>query len=171
MKRSRIALLVLALLIVGQPRVMVGQDAATPQEVVAKVREAARTLSQTGDLAQFERNKSPWVWKDSYVFVGDCDKRVLAAHPMRPDLIGESMATARDARGKSLYPDPAGFCNAARKPSGVWIEYWWAKPGAKEGSRKVSYYLAAKGTPYVVGAGVYDDKSTIAELSKLTTMK
>jgi hypothetical protein len=46
-----------------------------------------------------------------------------------------------------------------------------AKPGEKEGSRKVSYLLSAKGTPYVVGAGIYDDKATIAELSKLTSGK
>jgi hypothetical protein len=41
---------------------------------------------------------------------------------------------------------PRDFCDAAKKPSGVWIEYWWAKPGEKEGSRKVSYLLSAKGT-------------------------
>jgi cytochrome c len=52
-------------------------------------------------------------------------------------------------------------------PSGVWTEYWWAKPGDKEASRKVSYYMAAKGTPFVVAAGIYDDTTTIAELSKL----
>jgi len=35
----------------------------------------------------------------------------------------------------------------------------------------VTYHLGAKGTPYVVAAGVYDDKATIAELSKLTMPK
>jgi hypothetical protein len=29
----------------------------------------------------------------------------------------------------------------------------------------------APGTPYVMGAGVYDDKATIAELSKLSSKK
>jgi len=29
----------------------------------------------------------------------------------------------------------------------VWIEYWWPKPGEKEGSRKLAYGLSAKGTP------------------------
>lgn len=41
----------------------------------------------------------------------------------------------------------------------------------KEGSRKISYHLSAQGTPYVVAAGIYDDKATIAELSKLTNKK
>jgi hypothetical protein len=31
--------------------------------------------------------------------------------------------------------------------------------------------LSAKGTPYVVAAGVYEDKATIAELSKLSSKK
>lgn len=166
-----LAFLALALSIVAVPRVTVGQDRATPQEVVAKVREAANTLSKTGDVAQFNQKQSPWVWKDTYIFVHDCDKKVLAAHPIRADLLGQPMTSVKDTRGKDLYPDPAGLCKAARKPSGVWIEYWWAKPGEKEGSRKVSYHLGAKGTPYVVAAGVYDDKVTIAELSKLTTTK
>lgn len=73
----------------------------------------------------------------------------------------------KDTKGKNVFPE--GWCDAARKLSGVWIEYWWSKAGEKEGSRKLSYSLGAKGTPYVVGAGVYDDKATIAELSKLTS--
>ena len=81
------------------------------------------------------------------------------------------MASIKDAKGKSLYPDPQALCDAAKKPSGVWIEYWWAKPGEKEGSRKVSYHFGATGTQYVVAAGIYDDKATIAELSKLTSGK
>lgn len=165
------ALAALALFIVGVPRVTVGQDAATPQEVVAKVREAASTLSKTGDVAQFDQKQSSWVWKDTYISVIDCDKKVLAAHPLKADLIGQSMTSVKDTRGNSLYPDPAAFCKAARMPSGVWTEYWWAKPGEKEGSRKLSYHLGAKGTPYVVAAGVYDNKVTIAEVSKLTMTK
>lgn len=166
-----LALAALALLIVGVPRVALGQDAATPQEVVAKVREAASTLSKTGDVAQFNQKQSPWVWKDTYISVIDCDKKVLAAHPLKADLIGQSIMSVKDTRGKSLYPDPAAFCKAARKPSGVWTEYWWPKPGEKEGSRKLSYHLGAKGTPYVVAAGVYDNKVTIVEVSKLTMTK
>ena len=73
----------------------------------------------------------------------------------------------KDTKGKNVFPE--GWCDAAKKPSGVWIEYWWPKPGEKEGSRKLSYNLGAKGTPYVVAAGIYDDKATIAELSKLTS--
>jgi len=64
-----------------------------------------------------------------------------------------------------------GTTAIAKKPYGVWIEYWWPKPGEKEGSRKLSYLLSAKGTPYVVCAGIYDDQPSIAELSKLSSDK
>ena len=43
--------------------------------------------------------------------------------------------------------------------------------GEKDGSRKLTYGLRAKGTQYAVGAGIYDDKATIAELSKLTSAR
>jgi len=149
--------------------VAVGQDKATAQEVVAKVREAASTLSKTGDLAQFNQKQGPWVWKGTYLFVFDCDKKLRVAYPLKPETVGTDITSIKDTKGKNLYQE--GFCDAARKPSGVWLEYWWPKPGEKEGSRKVSYYLSATGTPYVVAAGIYDDKATIAELSKLTGTK
>jgi cytochrome c len=162
MKSSKIfASVAVAVLSVALCTVAVGQDKATPQEVVAKVREAASTLSKTGDLAQFNQKQGPWVWKDTYIFVHDCDKKVNAAHPFKPEQIGQDLTSIKGIDGKSLYPDPEAFCNAARKPSGIWVEYWWTKPGEKEGSRKVSYHLSAKGTPYVVSAGIYDDKQPL----------
>jgi cytochrome c len=172
MKKSMILVLVaVPFLMVVLCTVAVGQDKATAQEVVAKVREAASALSKTGDLTQFNENPSQWEWKDSYIFVFDCDKMVMAAHPLRPNLRGSEMASIKDPKGNSTIPNPKALCEAARKPSGTWVEYRWAKPGEKEGSRKIGYYLGAKGTPYVVAAGIYDDKATIAELSKLTSTK
>jgi hypothetical protein len=35
----------------------------------------------------------------------------------------------------------------------------------------ISYHLGAEGTPYLVAAGVYDDKLTIAQLSKLNVRR
>ena len=170
MKNSKIlVVLAVAFLIVALSSVAVGQDKATAQEVVAKVREAASTLSKTGDLAPFNQKQGPWVWKDTYIFVEDCDKKVVAAHPFKPEQIGQDLGSIKNTSGKNIYPDPAALCDGAKKPSGVWIEYRWTKQGEKEDSRKISYYLSAKGTPYVVAAGVYDDKASIAELSKLTS--
>ena len=158
-----------ALLNVALCTVAVGQDKATAQEVVAKVREAASILSKTGDVAQFNQKQSPWVWKDTYIFVDDCSKMVVAAHPLRPEQLGHDFMALKDTEGNSVFPK--GWCDAAKKPSGTWVEYWWPKPGEKEGSRKLTYAVGAEGTPYVVAAGIHDDKASIAELSKLSSKK
>lgn len=165
-----VANLVVGLFIVALPGTAVGQDHATPHDVVAKVREAAAALSKSGDVAQFNQRQGPWVWKDTYIFVFDCDKKLRVAYPLKPETTGGTPLTEiKDTTGKVLYQDPQAFCSKAMKPSGTWVEYWWPKPGEKQGSRKVSYLLNAKGTPYLVGAGVYDDKASIGQLSKLSS--
>jgi hypothetical protein len=170
MKSSKIfAGVTVVLLSVALCTVAVGQDKATAQEVVAKVREAASILSKTGDVAQFNQKQSPWVWKDTYIFVDDCSKMVVAAHPLRPEQLGHDFMALKDTKGNSVFPK--GWCDAAKKPSGTWVEYWWPKPGEKEGSRKLTYAVGAEGTPYVVAAGIHDDKASIAELSKLSSKK
>jgi len=161
-------LLGVVLLVLSISNTGVGQEKATPQEVVQKVRQASSTLSQSGEagLGQFNQKQGPWVWKDTYIFVFDCAKGTIAAHPMRPDLIGKDATSLRGTHGRKFFPK---LCQATTSPSGVWVEYWWPKPGEKEGSRKVSYALKAGNTPYVVGAGIYDDKVAIADLQKLTS--
>jgi cytochrome c len=47
------------------------------------------------------------------------------------------------------------------------VEYNFPKPGETQAARKVSYLLAAEGTPYVVGAGLYDEKAKIEDLDRL----
>ena len=169
--RKILVIVVVALLICTLATVALAQEKATPQEVVAKVREAAAALSKTHDVSQFNQKQSPWVWKDTYIFAQDCDKKVVAAHPMSPDRVGTDLASIKDSKGARLYPNVHHLCSEARGPNGVWIEYRWPKPGEKTEPRKVTYFLAAKGTPYIVGAGIYDDKETIAQLQKLTHKK
>lgn len=167
--RRVIVVLLVALFAAALRGVAIGQDKATAQQVIAKVREAAAALSKTGDVTQFNKRPSPWIWADTYIFVLDCDKKVTVAHPMRPDLIGTPLASVKDVKAKNLYPNPAHFCDDARKPSGTWIEYSWVKPGETEPSRKISFALGAAGTAYVVSAGIFDNAATIADLSKLST--
>jgi cytochrome c len=169
--RKILAFVGIALVTAALCAVAVAQDRATAEEVVKKVREAASTLSKTSAVAQFNDKQGPWVWKDSYVFIQDCDKKVIAAHPIKPEQIGTDLASVKDAKsGKSIFPD--GWCKRVEDaPSGVWTEYMWPKPGATEGSRKLAYCLRAKGSPYLACSGVYDDKATIAEVSKLSSVK
>ena len=169
MKNSKLAVvLVMAFLSVALSRAAVAQDQATPQELVAKVKEAASVLSKTGDLSQFNQKQGPWFWrKDAYIFIQDCDKKVIVAHPVKPEIIGQNFMTMKDSKGNLLFVKD--YCEEARKPAGIWSQFSWPKPGATESSRKVTYSLGAKGTPYVVVSGIYEDNATVAELTKLTT--
>ena len=130
MNRHTFALsaLVLGVLGMASAPLRAAADRATAQEIVAKVRQAAAELSKSHNVIQFNAKSGPWVWKDSYIFVVDCNKMVNAAHPVRDDIRGVPMAAIKDARGNAVYPDPAAFCEAARKPNGVWNEYWWVRP-------------------------------------------
>ena len=174
MKKNRMfAAVTLALLILALCLVAVGQEKATPEEVIMKVREAANTLSKTRDVSEFNQKQGPWVWKDTYIFIQDCDKKVMAAHPIKPEMVGQAISSVKDAKtGKSIYPNSEAYCKTVQNsPSGTWNEYWWPKPGDKDPSRKITYHLSAKGTPYIVNAGVYDDKATVQQLSKLSSSK
>ncbi|HYN14692.1 MAG TPA: cache domain-containing protein [Terriglobales bacterium] len=170
--RQLLVVLGLALLVFGVTRGATAEEKATPQEIINKVQEAASVLAKSAEakparaaLEQFDQKQGPWVWKDTYIFVVDCGQAIIAAHPMNPELIGKEALSLLDTKGHPFFWQ---VCDALKKPSGIWLQYWWPKPGQKEGSRKISYALRAGNTPYVVGAGVYDDKATIADLEKLT---
>jgi serine/threonine protein kinase len=142
--------LVAALVIFVLFSVAMGQDTATQEEVLEKVKEAASALSRTGDVEQFKQKQGPWVWKDTYIFVLDCDK-VYAILRVRPDMTGLQIS---DPRGSSIFPKPKELCEAARRADGIWIQYWWTKAGEKKSSMEIGYLLGARGTPYIVGARI-----------------
>jgi len=141
------------------------QEKATPSELAGKVHEAAAALAKAGEpgLADFDKNPGPWVWKDTYVFVLDCAKGVMAAHPLKAELIGKPLAGLKDIKGNPAFEL---LCAATQSSSGTWAEYWIPKPGEKEGSRKISYGFSVSGTPYVVGAGIFDPQTPISDLEK-----
>ena len=152
------------------------EEAATPQDVIAKVKEAAADLAKTGKsgLKTFDSAESPYVWKDTYVFVYDCAAGIAdLAHPV-PATKPKKIAADKDATGRVIGPE---LCEAAARPGGGWVEYMWWKPVkaedakqlvyAKKTSRKVSYMLSVEGQPYQVGAGVYNDTATVEDLNAL----
>jgi signal transduction histidine kinase len=144
-------------------------ESATPQEVIAKVREAVQFLHDKGQagIREFNARNSRWVWKDSYVFVYDCQQNEMLAHPIRPDLEGKPVLQIRDNNNKPIFKE---LCAAGKKSRGGWVEYVWPKPGEGKLSRKISYALAAD-MPFEYGtqvaAGIYDDSITPDQLSKL----
>lgn len=147
---------------------------ATPKEILAKVQEAAAYLSENGEagLPLFSEAASPFVWKDTYVFVLDCADDITAAHPVAAN-VGRPVSGLKDVDGK---PFGVLMCEAAAKTNGGWVEYMW--PRAEAGtddtlteagspSRKIAYVMTVPGQPYQVGAGDYDDTLTVVELNKL----
>jgi cytochrome c len=170
-KSLRLSVLALALLLSSAGALQAaGRGHAGPEEVVAKVREAARHLTETGEkgLARFKGKGSEYVWKDTYVFVSDCDKRTIVAHPIMPERDGKPIAQGPTYGGVTAAQRADAQCEAARKPGGGWFEYPFPKPGERQPSRKVTYMLAVPGTPYVVGAGVYDETVTLEQLQAVS---
>ena len=148
------------------------QDHATPQEVVQRVQQAARDIAKQGEagLATYQSKNDISVWKDSYVFVVNCDggSAVTVAHPVRPELKGQAAAQTLKYGPRPGEQLGADYCTQGRKPHGGWVEYNFPKAGATQPERKVSYFLAAQGTPYVAGAGVYDATPKIEDLEKVS---
>ncbi len=144
------------------------KEKATPTEVVQKVCEAVSFLSMAGEsgLKAFNERNGPWVFKDTYVFVFDCGKGEIVAHPVKPKLIGKNLMGLKDIKGNYFF---AQLCDASKKPGGGWVAYWWPKVGESPPSRKISLLLQVPNSPYQVGAGIYDDNQRIEELEKVLT--
>lgn len=164
------ALAVLGSLLAGLTCAAPAEEVATPNEAITKVWAAAKFLQDKGvsGFAALNSKDGPWVWKDSYVFAFDCRLDRMVAHPMRPDLVGRSILQITDNNGKYIFKD---LCKAGAQPHGNWVEYVWTRPGAGRVSRKLTYSATAEiafSTGIQVAAGVYDDKLSIAELTKLT---
>jgi cytochrome c len=141
-------------------------DAATANEVVGKVKEAAAAVKANADvtLSEFDKKDGKWAWKDTYVYALDCTAGVVKAHPS-PQVKGNKVTEVlKDkATGKEF---GTALCDAAKKANGGWVEYMWTKPGAEGNHRKIAYVLSAGN--YQVVAGVYDDKVTVQELEAKT---
>lgn len=133
-------------------------DAATADEVTAKVKAAAADVKAGGDaaLAEYDKKDGKWAWKDTYVFVMDCAGGTMKAHP-NPQVKGMKLTDLKDkATGKEF---GTALCAAGKKAGGGWVEYMWTKPGAEGNHRKVAYVMSAGSLE--VAAGVYDDKMAV----------
>ncbi|MFO1070248.1 MAG: cache domain-containing protein [Geminicoccaceae bacterium] len=166
--RTRLGLLLGLALAAALPAQAAGT--ATPQEVVEKVRAAAALLASEGEagLAQFQGPGSAWVWKDSYVYVSSCETGRLLAHPTQPARQGQPIADGPTYGGVTAAEREKGQCAAAARPGGGWYAYPFPKPGSDAPSRKVSYLVTVPGQAMIVGAGVYDETTSEAELEAVS---
>lgn len=129
---------------------------ASKQECVEKCKEAAAFIQKNGIDAGIKAigdKKGPFVWKDTYVFLMDLEGKMLA-HPVKPQLTeGGSLLAKSDATGKKHF---AEFIKVATASGKGWVDYMYSKPGMKAPKAKMSYIHRVEGTPYLVGAGVYN---------------
>jgi hypothetical protein len=141
---------------------------ATPQEVYQKVAEAARFLEKSGEkgLKEFENPRGKFAWKDTFVWVAECEKNYCLPTPKRQDL-GLSLSQMKCHQTGKLYV--LGLCDeVAAHPAGAWVEHWQPKPGIDKPQRKVSFMMQVPKSPYQVVSDIFDDATTLEELNKIS---
>jgi hypothetical protein len=144
---------------------------ATPQEVFQKVAEAAQFLAKSGEpgLKEFENPRGRFVWKDTFVWVTECEKNYCLPTPKSQDL-GLNLAQMKCSKTGKLYI--LGLCDdVAEHPEGAWVEHWQPRPGFDKPQRKVSFMMQVPKSPYQVIADIFDDATTVAELGKISKKK
>ena len=144
---------------------------ATPQEVYNKVVEASLFLSKAGTagLAEFEYPQGKFVWKDTNVWVTECDGIYCSLGPENK-LIGMGISKVKCYKtGKFFVLE---LCEKIEtSPSGAWVEYWWPEPGSKKTRRKISFMMQVPGQPYQVVSGIFDSTTPLEELEKISSKK
>ena len=130
-------------------------EKATEDECMAKCKEAAQMVADKGldpTLAVIMDKNGPFVWKDTYIFCIDMDKKANIAHPIKPKLIGKNLMHVKDVNGKMFF---AEFINVAKSSGSGWVDYMWPKKGEKKPSPKATYVYRVPGQNVFMAAGIY----------------
>jgi hypothetical protein len=141
---------------------------ATPKEVYNKVTEAATFLSKAGKggLKEFEKRQGRFVWKDSYVWVTECEGIYCSLGP-ESQLVGLGISKVKCYKTGKFYI--LILCDRIKdKPNGAWVEYWWPKPGMEKPQRRISFMMQVPGQPYQVVAGIFDEATTLDALERIS---
>ncbi len=134
----------------------VSAEKATKEECMAKCKQAADMAEAKGleaTLAAIMDKNGPFVWKDTYVFCIDIDKKANIAHPIKPKLIGKNLMHVKDVNKKLFF---AEFVNTAKGQGSGWVDYMWPKPGEKKPSPKATYVYKVPGKSVLMAAGIYE---------------
>ncbi len=152
----------------------------TPKELFDKVGEAVFFIMENGEAglkAMSEKAAdNPFIWKDTYVFVFDCSKKILVSHPNQKLIGNKAIWNLKDPKGKYIIRP---LCKvAASGENGGWYDYGWPKKQTKSSkttasslgdtetiARKISFCIQVPGTSYQAGAGIYNDTLTVKELN------
>ena len=151
-KRFLVCFLTVLLFCAG---VVIAGERATKEECVSKCKEVAKLIQEKGINAAVEAimaSGSPYMWKDSYVFMIDMNGLTLA-HPASPKLVGQNVTNFKDANGKLFV---AEYMAVAKEKGEGWVDYMWLVPGTKEVKPKQTYVYKVPGKDAIVLAGIYN---------------
>ena len=124
--------------------------------LVSQYAELERRGVLTRDAAQkeaMERIKGMRFGKDGYYTVMTDEPKMLM-HPLKPDLIGRSLGSFRDANGTPLYRDAV---NVAKLSGSGFIQYVWPRPGEERPVPKLTRVSTFKPWGWIFLNGVYID--------------
>jgi signal transduction histidine kinase len=108
--------------------------------------------------------------KHGYIWIHDTNY-YLIANPFRQNEIGRYDINLKDPMGKFI---TKRFVEEAMKnPNGVFINYYWRKPGEVHSSKKLGFLKLYKKYNWVIGAGLYieDIENSILENRKLLEIR
>ncbi len=146
--------------------VTMADEQATPKELHNKIMDGVAILQNLGDggLTAFNDPKGELVWKDAYLFVMDCEKGVILAHP-NGRLIGMTTDKIKEpGTGRLIMKET---CDGTT-PEGFWMEYDWGKNGVDGVFRKVLLAVPVPQSSYQVVGAIYDKDTSIEDLKKIS---
>ena len=88
-----------------------------------------------------------------YFWINDMAPKMLM-HPVKPELDGKDLSTAKDPNGKFLFNE---FVAVVKKDGKGFVDYFWPKPGAEDPVAKTSYVTGFAPWGWIVGSGIYLD--------------
>ncbi len=184
-KINSLGFLVCLLILINIPTMCSAQsstESGSPRKMVKKVYEFSRLLLENNktslQLINNAQADSPFVWKDGYLFVYMCEKKIIVAHPNSSVINTPYLWNLRDPKLNPIMPK---LCRISNSEIGTWYEYWWykedhdetkpesAKSNKKSIARKIVFIIRVKDTPYQVGASFYNESYAIEELNKNTS--
>lgn len=92
--------------------------------------------------------------KHGYIWIHDTNY-YLKAHPFRQDRLNTYDIDLTDAIGTFITKE--FIDKTVKSPKGVFIEYFWQKPGEVSFSKKLGFFRLYEKYNWVIGAGLYVD--------------
>ncbi len=136
-KRMRFTAVALAGMLAGHTAVA-GDEAGTPEQAEAMVKQAIAFLNQEGlekTLKEAARSDGPFVSGAIYVTVNSMDGRIVA-HPINTRLAGRNMIHLRDVDGRYFYKERIEL---AQRQTSFWQDYKFVNPLTRKIEPKRTY--------------------------------